>query len=301
LEKGITTKGAEPEWISMGIDKIPAILKDNTDRNRTSPFAFTGNKFEFRAVGSSFNIGVPITLLNAIVADALVSAKKDIDKLLKAKKSFKDAALEVLRRYYKESKAVCFEGNNYSQEWTDEAARRKLPNVKTTPEALDGWTLKESTALFARLGIFSETEAHSRAHIQLEKYAKQIDIEAKLIIEMTMTHYVPAAASYQKELGSALHRLSEILPTQDEAFKVQAEVLAQTAELSARAIQSAGEIKKAMAAAEKIADARDKALAYCRKVKPLFDQTREAVDALEGLVPDSLWPLPKYREMLFKI
>ena len=301
LEKGVTTKGTEPEWISIGIDKIPPILKDNTDRNRTSPFAFTGNKFEFRAVGSSFNIGVPTALLNAIVADTLVQVKKDIDKLVKAKKSFKDAALEVLRRYYKESKAVCFEGNNYSQEWADEAAKRKLPSVKTTPEALDGLVRKDALALFSRLGVLSETEAKSRQHIQLEKYAKQIDIEAKLVIEMVMTHYVPAAVAYQKELASTLRKVAEVLPGQTDAVKIQGEILSRTVALAAQAITSVEEIKKTLSAAEKIEDAHEKALAYCHKVKPLFDTAREAVDGLEGVVPDSLWPLPKYREMLFRI
>ncbi|MDE1976523.1 MAG: glutamine synthetase III [Elusimicrobia bacterium] len=301
LEKGVTTRGTEPEWISIGIDKIPPILKDNTDRNRTSPFAFTGNKFEFRAVGSSFNIGVPIALLNAIVADALMQAKKDIDKLLKTKKTFKDAALEVLRRYYRDSKAVCFEGNNYSAQWEAEAAKRKLPNVKTTPEALDGLARKESLALFARLGVLSETEARSRRHIQLEKYAKQIDIEAKLVIEMVMTHYVPAAAAYQKEFSATLRGVAEVLPGQTDALKIQGEILSRVTGLIAQAITAAEEIKKALVSAEKIDDAHEKALAYCHKVKPLFDPVREAVDGLEGLVPDSLWPLPKYREMLFRI
>ncbi|MDE2313868.1 MAG: glutamine synthetase type III, partial [Elusimicrobia bacterium] len=301
LEKGVTTKGTESEWISIGIDKIPPILKDNTDRNRTSPFAFTGNKFEFRAVGSSFNIGAPIALLNAIVTDALVQTKKDIDKLLKTKKTFKDAALEVLRRYYKDSKAVCFEGNNYSAQWEAEAAKRKLPNLKTTPEALDGLVRKDALSLFSRLGVLSETEARSRQHIQLEKYAKQIDIEAKLVVEMVMTHYVPAAAAYQRDLASMLRKVADVLPGQTDAVKVQGEILSRVVALTAQAITAVEEIKKALAAAEKIEDAHEKALAYCHKVKPLFDAAREAVDALEGLVPDSLWPLPKYREMLFRI
>ncbi|MEK7384405.1 MAG: glutamine synthetase type III, partial [Elusimicrobiota bacterium] len=153
LLEGVTTKGTDPMWISFGIDKIPPVLKDNTDRNRTSPFAFTGNKFEFRAVGSSANSAVPIATLNAIVADQLLKTKKEIDAAMKGGKALKEAVLEIVRKQYKQSKAVCFEGNNYAEEWVREAKKRGLPNEKTTPAALKGFALKRSEALFAKLGV----------------------------------------------------------------------------------------------------------------------------------------------------
>ncbi|MHB2025031.1 MAG: glutamine synthetase III family protein [Elusimicrobiota bacterium] len=300
LEKGVTTQGTEPEWISIGIDKIPPILKDNTDRNRTSPFAFTGNKFEFRAVGSSFNIGVPAAMVNAIVADALIRIKKGIDERMKGKKAFKDAALDVLRRAYKESKAVCFEGNNYSPEWASEAERRGLPNIKTTPEALDGFVLEESLEVFERLGVLSRSEAHSRQHIQLENYAKQIEIEARLAGEMAMNQHLPAVVAYENDLAAAIRGLGEILPG-NPAVKAQSGLLERVAALAAQLIERAQNLAKALEKAAAIEDAREKAMAYCRDVKPKLSPLREAVDALEVLVPDSLWPLPKYREMLFRI
>ncbi len=300
MERGATSKDTEEEWMHFGIDKIPAILRDNTDRNRTSPFAFTGNKFEFRAVGSSANNALAITVLNSIVAAQLIQAKKDIDEKMKGKKPFKDAVIEVLRKYYKQSKAVCFEGNNYSAEWAAEAKKRGLPNVKTTPEALEGFESRESIALFKKLGVLSESESHSRCHIRLEKYAKDIDIEAKLVIELVNNQFVPAAVGYQNELLESVQGLQKVLPS-DAAVKAQIDLLREVAGQIAEARRGVETLKKELAAAEAEEDAKKKALAYCHKVKPCFETVRAAVDALEGIVPDGRWPMPKYREMLFLI
>ncbi|MBI5630550.1 MAG: glutamine synthetase III [Elusimicrobia bacterium] len=300
LEKGVTTKGTDPEWMNFGIDKIPPILKDNTDRNRTSPFAFTGNKFEFRAVGSSANNAIPITTLNAIVANQLALTKADIDAKLKGKKAFKDAVIEVLRGYYKKCKVVCFEGNNYSAQWVAEAKKRNLPNVTTTPEALEGFVLKDSEDVFAKAGVLSKTELHSRHHIKLEKYSKDVDIEAKLVIEMVGNQYIPAAISYQNELIESARGLRELLP-KDGAVKAQLSILEEVAGHVAEARLGIERLKGVLAEAEREDDVEKKALAYCHKVKPLFDVVRAEVDALEGLVPDNIWPVPKYREMLFII
>ncbi|MBI4375377.1 MAG: glutamine synthetase III [Elusimicrobia bacterium] len=300
LEKGVTTKGTEPEWMSFGIDKIPAILRDNTDRNRTSPFAFTGNKFEFRAVGSSFNNAFPVMVLNSIVAEQLIQTKKDIDERLKSKKQLKDAVIDVLRKYYKESKTVCFEGNNYSEEWVKEAKRRGLPNIKTTPEALEGLVEKESVEMFERLGVLSKAETHSRHHIKLEKYVKDIDIEAKLVIDMLRTMYLPAAIEYQGQLANSVRLLRELNP-KDPAGKTELELLSDLTKQIDSASRAVESLRKAHVAAEFIDDVEEKAKAYCHKVKPFFDVIRAAVDVLEGLVPDKLWPVPKYREMLFLI
>ncbi|OGR90113.1 MAG: glutamine synthetase [Elusimicrobia bacterium RIFCSPHIGHO2_02_FULL_57_9] len=298
LEKGVTTKDTDQEWMTFGIDKIPTILRDNTDRNRTSPFAFTGNKFEFRAVGSSFNNALPIMVLNTIVASQLISTKKDIDTALKGKRQFKDAVIEVLRKYYKQSKGVCFEGNNYSVEWAAEAKKRGLPNVKTTPEALEGFVLKDSLKMFERLGVLSEVESHSRYYIKLEKYAKDIDIEAKLMAEMVYNQFIPAAVEYQNQLIKSIRGLKELLPN-DGSLRAQTELLKEVSGHVEAAQRGVDVLRKALDAAEKTDDAKEKAMAYCHKVKPSFDPIRQAVDALEGLVPDNTWPMPKYREMLF--
>ena len=295
LEKGVTSKGTDPQWIELGIDKIPPVLKDNTDRNRTSPFAFTGNKFEFRAVGASANNAIPVSVINTIVADQLLKTKKDIDAALKKGKPFKEAVLGVLREYYSASKVVCFEGNGYSEEWVVEAKKRGLPNEKTTPAALKGFANRKSVALFARQGVLTEEEAHSRHHILLEKYAKDIDIEAKLVAEMTATLFVPAAVGYQGELAQAVAGLKAA----GVDAPAQTSLLRSVAEKVERALVAVEELKIAREKAEAEGDPEKKAYAYCDKVKPYFDKVRAEVDALEALLPDASWPVPKYREMLF--
>jgi glutamine synthetase len=295
LEKGVTTKGTDPQWISLGIDHIPAVIKDNTDRNRTSPFAFTGNKFEFRAVGASANNAIPLSTLNTIVAGQLLATKKEIDAALKKGKPLKEAVTGVLRQLYTESKAVCFEGNNYSEEWVKEAEKRGLPNQKTTPAALKGFALKKSIALFAKLGVLTEEEAHSRYHILLEKYAKDIDIEAKLVLEMATTLFIPAAVEYQNELSKTLASLS----ANGINAPAQASLLRSVSEKVERALVGVDELTAALAKADAEADVEKKAAAYCEKVKPYFDKIRVEIDGLELLMPAATWPLPKYREMLF--
>ena len=295
LEKGAVTKGTDPQWIELGINHIPAVIKDNTDRNRTSPFAFTGNKFEFRAVGASANNAIPMSVLNSIVAAQFVSTKKDIDALLKKGKTLKEAVTTVLRQYYTESKAVCFEGNGYSEEWVVEARKRGLPNEKTTPAALKGFALKKSVSLFAKLGVLTEEESHSRYHILLEKYAKDIDIEAKLIAEMTTTLFVPSAVEYQNELAKNLAGLSAAGIN----APAQASLLRTVSDKVERALIAVDELQAALGKAEALTDVEDKAFAYCDKVKPYFDKVRVEIDALELLMPAASWPVPKYREMLF--
>ncbi len=295
LEKGVTTKQLDPMWIPFGIDKIPPVLKDNTDRNRTSPFAFTGNKFEFRAVGASFNNAIPVTTLNTIVAGSLIETKRQIDAAMAGGKPFKEAATEVLRKLYKQSKSVCFEGNNYSEEWVKEAKRRGLPNEKTTPAALKGFALKSSVEIFAGLGVLTEEESRSRHHILLEKYAKDIDIEAKLVAEMTTTLFVPAAVDYQGRLAGAL-------AAQKAAGAKSPSTAALLKRVAARveaALKGAAALEAERAAAEAIEDAEKRAFAYCEKVKPHFSRIRAEVDALELEMPSAEWPVPKYREMLF--
>ncbi len=298
IEDGVAPKGQDKEWMHFGIDRIPPVLRDNTDRNRTSPFAFTGDKFEFRAVGSSFNTALPVTILHAIVADQLIAAKKDIEAKLKAKKPFKDAVLEVLRGYIKQAKPICFEGNNYSVAWVKEAAKRGLPNVQTTPDALEGFSRKANGALLERLGIMSAEESLSREHVKLEKYAKDIDIEAKLLVEMVETMVVPAALQYQNRVAEAVRGLRELLPS-EAALKTQTELLRDIAVHIDRACKGAAALRLAVVQAGDAEDGAPRARSYCHDVKPIFTGIREAVDGLEGLMDADLWPLPKYREMLF--
>lgn len=296
LEKGVTTKALDPEWIPFGIDKIPPVLKDNTDRNRTSPFAFTGNKFEFRAVGSAFNNAVPITTLNTIVAGQLIETKKEIDAAMKGGKvALKEAAITVLRKLYKESKGVCFEGNNYSEEWVKEAKKRGLPNEKTTPAALKGFDLKKSIELFAKLGVLTAEESHSRYHILLEKYAKDLNIEAQLITEMATTLFVPAAMSYQGTLVPVLAAQKEI----GIKAPAQASLLRTVSDRVEGVLKNVEILESLRAKAEAIEDVEKRAFAFCNEVKPLFEKIRADVDALELMLPSDLWPVPKYREMLF--
>jgi glutamine synthetase len=297
IEKGVEPKAQEKEWMNFGVDRIPPIQRDDTDRNRTSPFAFTGNKFEFRAVGSSFNTALPVTILNAIVADQLIAAKKDIEEKLK-KKPFKEAVLEVVRGYIKQSKAVCFEGNNYSAEWVKEAAKRGLPNVQSTPEALEAFGDKDNGAMLERLGIMSSEERLSREHVKLEKYAKDLDIEAKLLIDMVDTQIVPSALQYQNRLIESVRGLRELLPSES-SVNAQSELLRGVAADIERACKGVTALRSAAARAEKEEDGAPRARFYCDKVKPLFGEIRQAVDSLEGKVDADLWPLPKYREMLF--
>ncbi len=298
LEKGVTSKGTDAEWMSFGIDHIPAVLRDNTDRNRTSPFAFTGNKFEFRAVGSAFNNAVPLTVLNSIVASQLVETKKEIEAQLKLKKPLKAAVLEVIRKTYKESKSVCFEGNNYSSEWAKEAQKRGLPNITSTPHALEAWRSKKSVEMFGTLKVLSESEVESRYHVLQDKYWKEIDIEAKVIIEMAQTQLIPAAVEYQTQLADSLLKLGKL---EDGKIKVsfQKELLKKVSGLIEEAQEGIESLKKRIEKAAVLSDAHDLAYFYCDEIKPLFSPLRKTVDELEGLVPDHLWPIPKYREMLF--
>ncbi len=300
IEKGVTSKGTEAEWMSFGIDHLPAVLRDNTDRNRTSPFAFTGNKFEFRAVGSAFNNAVPLTVLNSIVAFQLVETKKEIEAQLKLKKPLKAAVLEVIRKTYKESKGVCFEGNNYSPEWAKEAAKRGLPNITSTPYALEAWRSKKSVEIFGALKVLSESEVESRYHVLQDKYWKEIDIEARVMVEMAQTQFIPAAIEYQTQLANSLSKLGK-LEDGKIAAPFQKELLKKTSSLLERALGETESLKKSLEKASTLSDAKELAYFYCDEVKPLFIPLRQTVDELEGLVPDYLWSVPKYREMLFII
>ena len=282
----------------LGIPKIPQILLDNTDRNRTSPFAFTGNKFEFRAVGSSANSSAPMTVLNTIMADQLILFKKEVDALINKGEKKDVAILTVIKKYIKESKSIRFEGNGYSLEWEKEAAKRGLSNVKTTPKALDAYVSKKTTDLFTRNSIFNGVEIHARHDIMLENYMKKLQIESRIIGELVTSYIIPSAVSYQNTLIENVKGLKEIGLTKA-SFDSQLELIKKISDHVSVIKKSVDEMTEERKKANTITDARKLAIAYDEKVKPYFETIRYNVDKLELIVGDQYWPLPKFRELLF--
>ena len=284
---------------SIKIPNIPEILLDNTDRNRTSPFAFTGNKFEFRAVGSSDNCASSMTVLNTIVGHQLNLFKQEVDALLKSKKTLKkeDAIKTVLRGYLKESQKVLFGGNGYSEEWVKEAKRRGLNNIKSTPKALEAYLSKSSFELFVKNGIFTHKELEARTEIRFENYILRLQIEGRVMNEMVENHVIPAAINYQKRLADNVKTLLDIGQAKS-TLKAQTEIIAKISDLVNKLYTANNAMTAERAKANKIDDAHKRALAYCDKVKPLFDEIREYSDSLESIVDDQEWPFPKYRDLL---
>ena len=283
------------------VGKIPEILLDNTDRNRTSPFAFTGNKFEFRAVGSKANCANAMTMLNTIVANQLIDFKKEVDALISNKDMKKDDAIfNVLRDYIKKSKAILFEGNGYSEEWEKEAKKRKLSNNKTTPEALKAKLAKRTLKMFDDLGVMNATEAHARYEIEMEEYILRIQIESRVLGDIARNHVVPTAVKYQNILVKNVKGLKEIYGTSFKKIAQEQLNLIENISSHIEAINS--NITKMIEERKQsnvLEDIEAKANSYCFKVKPYFDIIRYHCDKLELLVDDELWPLTKYRELLF--
>lgn len=296
IEKG--TMDEEKSDIRMEIHKmIPDLMKDNTDRNRTSPFAFTGNKFELRTVGSSANCALPMTVLNTIVGHQLKLFKGEVDSLRAETEEKKDAAvLRVLKRYIDESRKILFEGDNYSKEWEKEAQKRGLSNIKTAPEAFDLLVSKEYRPVFTSNQIFSVKELDARHEILLDNFNLKIQTEARLLRDMVNNQIIPAVVRYQSELAKNISALKEAGLEKD--AKPQRELLEKISGHLYAAKEAVDEMLKAQEKASKC-DTRNAATAYCEKVKAHFAQIREHVDWLESVVEDACWPLPKYRELLF--
>ncbi len=304
LEKVTTGKLSPEEKTDLKLNvvgKIPEILLDNTDRNRTSPFAFTGNKFELRAVGSSANCAGPMTVLNAIVAKQLIAFKKQVDALISEKKMKKDDAIfNVLREYIKASKKIRFEGDGYGKEWEKEAEKRGLSNKKSTPEALKAKISKKTISLYEELEIMNKVEIEARYEIKVEEYTLRIQIEGRVLGDIARNHIIPTAIKYQNVLIENVRGLKEIY---GKDFKKLAseqlyliEQISNHIEKINKGITSMiNERKKA----NKLSDEEKRAAAYCNKVKPYFDKIRYHCDKLELLVDDEYWPLTKYRELLF--
>lgn len=298
VENGKFTEESEHSLRLEIHNKIPTLFQDNTDRNRTSPFAFTGNKFEVRAVGSSQNCASTMTVLNTIVADQLINFKKEADSLIAKGKNREVVIMEILKRYITESKKICFEGNNYSKEWEDEAASRGLSNVKNTPRALDFMITKKGIDLFVRNQVFTKEEIHARHEIELEKYIKIVQIEGRIIGELAVNQIIPAAIQYQNELISNIKGFREI-GLDMKHTEAQQNLVTEISEHVNAILKMVHDMTEARKAANNIDDIRDRAIAYCDSVKPYFDEIRYHTDKLELLVDDKVWSLPKYRDLLF--
>ncbi|MCZ6593598.1 MAG: glutamine synthetase III [Bacteroidetes bacterium] len=283
------------------VGKIPEILLDNTDRNRTSPFAFTGNKFELRAVGSIANCANPMTVLNAIVAQQLIDFKEEVDKLVADKNMKKDDAIfNVLRDYIKESKKIRFEGDGYAEAWEKEAKKRGLSNHKTTPVALQANVSKKSIKLFEDLGILTKIEIEARHEIQVEEYSLRVQIEGRVLGDIARNHVIPTSIKYQNILIENVKGLKDIYGS--DFKKVAGEQMILIENISdhiGHINQGINDMTNARKIANKIESNEMRAFSYCDKVIPYFDEIRYHCDKLELLVDDELWPLTKYRELLF--
>jgi glutamine synthetase len=298
LEKNgnIKIEKGDNMYMKLGIDKIPPIILDNTDRNRTSPFAFTGNKFEFRAVGSSANVAGPMTVLNLIVADQLIAFKSKVDALMNKGTDKKLAIVEVLRDFIKSSKTVRFEGDGYSDAWAKEAERRGLNNRKNTVEAFKVFHEKKTIDLFERLNVMTNREVEARVEIQLEKYLKNVQIESRMIGDLAMNHIIPTATMYQNKLIDNAKGLKD-LGLDNKAIIHTIEEVGRHIHAITGMVDEMIDVRRRI---NKIEDTEKRAAAYCHEVKEkFFDAIRYHVDKLELLVSDDDWPLAKYREMLF--
>ncbi|MFN2399056.1 MAG: glutamine synthetase III [Gemmatimonadaceae bacterium] len=289
---------AAQQLIKLGVAKLPEIEKDNTDRNRTSPFAFTGNKFEYRAVGGSASIAAPITLLNATVAEAIGEVTSDLRETMKRTKSVDDAVLKVVAKSFKQTSAVRFEGNNYSEEWVVEADKRGLPNFRRTPEALAQLVTKQSRALLINLGILSKEELESRYHVRLERYVKDMLIEMHTLQQIIDTMVLPGAFAYHGSLASAAAQSKtagiKVIPQVEAANKV--------GKLIEQLSKGSTALGKAIERSEFMHDDLvGQAQFLTSEGADRMANARAASDALEVMVGDDFWPLPKYREMLFPV
>ena len=289
------------EGFDLGVTQIPEILRDNTDRNRTSPFAFTGNRFEFRAVGSSANCASAMIALNAAVADQLQEFKTLVDSRIAKGESTEKAILSVLKEYINESKNIRFDGNGYSDEWKAEAARRGLDCETSVPVIYDNYLKPESVKMFTDTHVFSEVELHARNEVKWETYTKKIQIEARVLGDLAINHIVPVATRYQSLLLDNVFKIKSLFPAEkSEVIANQdMEVIEKIAAHLLVIKEKVHTMIEARKVANKIESEREKAIAYHDTVAPLMDEIRYHIDKLELMVDNEMWPLPKYRELLF--
>ncbi len=287
--------------LSLNIPQIPDLLLDNTDRNRTSPFAFTGNRFEFRAVGSQANCAAAMIVLNTAVAEALADFKARVDKLIAGGMEKYKAIVKIVREDIKTCKPIHFDGNGYSDEWKEEAKRRGLDTESSAPLMLDQYVTPKTIEMFRKMEVMSECELRARNEIKLDTYTKKIQIEARIFGDLCLNHIIPVATRYQSQLIDNVHKMKDIFP-EDEAGKLSTmnlELIRRISSHSTFITKNVDKLIEARKVANKLTDEREKAIAYHDTVAPLLEEIRYHVDKLELIVDDELWPLPKYREMLF--
>ncbi len=303
IEHNVTDSKMTPELktsLKFDIGRIPEILLDNTDRNRTSPFAFTGNRFEFRAVGSSANCGSAMIALNTAVAAQLREFKADVDVIIDKGLKKDEAIFQVLKKYIAKCKPIRFDGNGYSQEWIEEAERRGLTNITCVPKALESFVSEKSKELFISMGVFNEKELEARLEVEFEKFTKKIQIEARVLGDLALNHIVPTAMKYQTQLAKNVSAMKDIF---GDEYKI---LTGNRMDLIREISEHVNSIKvkvESMIEARKVAnvieDGREKAYAYDETVRPYLEDIRQHIDSLELIIDDELWPLPKYRELLF--
>lgn len=302
--EGVSTGKLSPEEktdLKLNVvGKIPDVLLDNTDRNRTSPFAFTGNKFEFRAVGSTANCATSMTTLNAIVAKQLIDFRKEVEALIEKGLKKDEAIFNVLREYIKQTKHILFEGDGYSMEWEEEAARRGLSNHKNTPAALKAKVSQKALDLFAEVGVMNNTEVTARYEIELEDYIKKVQIEGRVLGDIVRNHIMPTAFKYQNLLIENIKGLKEIFGDQYEEYAAEQLMVLKKISIHVNELNAKlHEMMDARKDANAIDSVEKTAQAYCEKVKPYYDEIRYHADKLELMVDNELWTLTKYRELLF--
>ena len=292
---------AGKQGMKLDIARIPELLIDNTDRNRTSPFAFTGNRFEFRAVGSQANCASAMLVLNAAVAEQLQAFKAEVDEKIAAGKEKFAAIVEVLRKDIKECKAIHFDGNGYSDEWKAEAARRGLDCETSVPLIFDAYLRDRSVQMFESTGVMNRKELEARNEVKWEMYTKKIQIEARVLGDLAMNHIIPMATKYQSSLIDNVYKMRELFPA-DKAAHLSSKNMEIIEDIANRTIfikEKVDEMVNARKVANKIESEREKAIAYHDQIVPMMEAIRYHIDKLELVVDDQMWTLPKYRELLF--
>lgn len=298
IEAGITPDEKGVKAVLDLLSKVPNLEMDNTDRNRTSPFAFTGNKFEIRMVGSTMNCAAPMTIMNTIVGRQLEKFHQELSEIIDDGKDRDAAILTILKRYISESKPIRFEGDGYSEEWEREAAKRGLSNTPNTPDALNAYVAKEAVELFTTSGVFTEKELHAHYEVMNENYTIKLQIEARTIGEMVINHILPAAVNYQTQLTENILQLKQLgLPESD--YSSQLDIVKLISENIRGIKDCVSKMTNARREANELENPNEMAKAYCNVVKPLMEEVRTYADRLEYLVDDREWPLIKYRELMF--
>lgn len=305
LESRVSDKKMTPDEktaLKLDIDKIPEILLDNTDRNRTSPFAFTGNRFEYRAVGSASNCASAMIVLNTAVAQQLKNFKKEVDAIIESGVKKDEAIFQVIKGYITETKNIRFDGDGYSEEWVKEAARRGLANISSVPEALKTYLSEKSKKLFTETGVFNEFELEARTEVELEKYTKKIQIEARVLGDLAINHIVPTGIHYMNTLIENVQGLKDVFGSDGDYEDLAGDRLDLIRKISyhiKNIKNKTHDMVEARKVANKVEDMAQQAEMYEQKVRPYLDDIRYHIDKLELIVDNSMWPLPKYRELLF--